>query len=129
MLNEVEIDMEKKEIEVRRQLFEADLKYILFASDFAETKRRRQIELDDFLLYYDREYDILRNNLLDDALHAKFIELKNKVSELNRKINKIETREDLQQIRELVEAECPLIDFSQTLTDKDAYIQLGKRPP
>jgi hypothetical protein len=95
MLNEVEIDMEKKEIEVRRQLFEADLKYILFASDFAETKRRRQIELDDFLLYYDREYDILRNNLLDDALHAKFIELKNKVSELNRKINKIETREDL----------------------------------
>lgn len=122
MLNEVEIDMEKKEVEVRRQLFEADLKYILFASDLTDTKKRRQIELDDFLMYYDREYDILRNTVLDDTLHAKFIELKNKVSELNRKINKIETREDLQQIREQVEAECPLIDFSQTLTDKDAYI-------
>jgi hypothetical protein len=60
--------------------------------------------------------------LVDDDLHAKFLELKNKVSELNRKINKIETKEDLQRVQEEVKNECPLVDFSQTLTDKDAYI-------
>jgi transcriptional accessory protein Tex/SPT6 len=29
-MNEIEIDMEKKEEDVRRQLFEANLKYIVF---------------------------------------------------------------------------------------------------
>ena len=99
MLAEVEIDMEKREVEVRRQLFEADLKYNLFASqEITESKKRRTIELEDFKLYYEREYDVLRNILQNDDLHGKFLELKNKVSELNRKINRIETREDLQKI-------------------------------
>ena len=80
-------------IEVRRQLFEADLKYNLFAED--EPRKRRTLELEDFKQYYEREYDVLRNILQNDELHGKFLELKNKVSELNRKINRIETREDL----------------------------------
>lgn len=29
-MNEIEIDMEKKELDVRRQLFEANLRYIVF---------------------------------------------------------------------------------------------------
>ena len=29
-MNEIEIDMEKKELDVRRQLFEANLRYIMF---------------------------------------------------------------------------------------------------
>jgi len=30
LFSDVEIDMEKKELEVKRQLFEAELRYVLF---------------------------------------------------------------------------------------------------
>ena len=97
-MNEIEIDLEKKEVDVRRQLFEANLKYIVFPPEVQDAKKRRKIDFEDFKIYYEREYDLLRNSLVDDALHGKFVELKNKVSELSRKINKIETREDLQRL-------------------------------
>jgi hypothetical protein len=87
--------MEKKELEVRRQLFEADLKFNLFVPETSEAKRRKKIDYEDFKMYYERDYEALRNVLVDDEMHGKFLELKNKVSELSRKVNRIETREDL----------------------------------
>ena len=132
ILSEMDIDLEKKELDVRRQLFEADLKYVLFAGpaqSLDQGKRgAKRVELEDFKLAYEREYEVLRNYLQDDTLHGRFEELKNKVNEFVRKIKKVQSKEELDALQEEISKECPLIDFSQSLTDKDAYLILGKRP-
>lgn len=118
--------MEKRELEVRRRIFEADIRFNLFAptdlidASGAMIKRRRRIELDEFKLLYVKEYDILNNLLQDDEMHGKFLELKNSVNELVRRVNRVETKEELTKLEAEVVRECPLIDFSQCLTDKDA---------
>lgn len=60
-------------------------------------------------------------------MHGKFLELKNLVNDLIRRTNKVETKEELTNLEAEIAKECPLIDFSQCLTDKDAQILLGKR--
>ena len=97
-------------MDLRRLVFELDLKYILFFTDPTK-KRAKRLELEEFKQSYEREYDLLRNHLLDDDLHGRFTELKDKVNEMCRKVNKIETREDLLKVQEEVAKECPMIDF------------------
>jgi hypothetical protein len=55
------------------------------------------------------------------------LEVKHKVHDYLRKINRLENKDELEQITNDINRECPFIDFSQLLTDKDAEFILGKR--
>ena len=79
--------MEKKELEIRRQLFEIELRYIVFAlhepvpvpENAEQYKRRthqRRLELEQFKLFYEREFEAVKNIIQDETVHAKFLELK-----------------------------------------------------
>lgn len=62
MFYQIELDMEQEELEIRRIIFEAELK--LFFSD--EYRKLKYEEFVDF----DKEYDRLRNTLNNDILQG-----------------------------------------------------------
>ena len=62
LFSELELDLEKKELDLRRLVFELDLKYILFLTDPTK-KRPKRLELEEFKQSYEREYELLRNHL------------------------------------------------------------------
>lgn len=105
LLNESDLDMERAELEVRRDLFEAELKFLLFAQETSAVKSSpedkvkrpyyRRIELDEFRQYYLQEYNSVKDTLKDDFLHAQFLELKNLTNDFVRKMKKVETKEEL----------------------------------
>lgn len=45
-------------------------------------------------------------------MHALFLEMKNKVNDALRAINKVETKQNLQELKEALEKDLPLIDFT-----------------
>ena len=121
--------MEKKELEVRRLVFEAELKHVLFPATetSAAGKKKRKIDIDEFKMTYEKDYEMLRNILQDEQLDVKFTNLRNQVHEYLRKLNKAETKEQLNELEREIAQECPLINYSQVFSDKDAFISLGKR--
>lgn len=88
--------MESEETEVRRSLFEYDLK-LLFNSE-----NKRKLQLEEFK-ELEKEFESLKNHLKDEQLHAKFLETKTEINELVRRINKVESKEDLHQIENEIE--------------------------
>ena len=97
VLGEVEINMENEEIEVRRGMFEMEVGGI-----FAEEQGKKKIQLEEFK-EYEREFDSLKSHIKDDRVHGKFLELKSKVSELTRKINRVASKEDLDKLQAVME--------------------------
>ena len=91
IINEIEIDMEEQENEARRLIFEADLK-IIFHRMESENKKIHYEEFKDL----EKIYDKLRNYVKDENVISKFIQIKNKVSEYYRKINKLENKDSLE---------------------------------
>jgi hypothetical protein len=79
LLASLELDMEKKELEVRRQVFEAELRYILFpvAQENSSGKKRRKIDIDEFKMTYEKDFETLKNILQDEDLDVKFTNLRN----------------------------------------------------
>lgn len=60
LLLEMEIDMERKEIDVKRQIFELEMRHILLAhllSDPPKEHPLRRIELDEFKVIYEKDFD------------------------------------------------------------------------
>ncbi len=49
------------------------------------------------------------------------------MSDYIRRMRKIETKEELHKIEEEIKRECPMVDFSQSLSDINAELLLGKR--
>ena len=76
---------------------------------------------------YEKDYEMLRYLLQDEELEVKFINLKNQVGDFLRKLNKAESKEELNELEKEITQECPLINFSQVFSDKEAFITLGKR--
>jgi len=60
------------------------LKYLLFNS--SHPKKFSRIDLEEFKMCYEKEYEAVKNLMQDDVSHAQFIELKNTVGDYVRKI-------------------------------------------
>ena len=60
-------------------------------------------------------------------MHARFLELKNQINNFAHRINRAQSKEELQLLEQEINKESALIDFTQCIADKDAQILLGKR--
>ena len=45
-----------------------------------------------------------------------------------RRLDRVESKDQLQLVEKEIQQECLYVDFSQVLADKEAFITLGKRP-
>ena len=88
LLVQVEIDMEEKEKEIHRLIFEASLQFILYSLE----NHKRKLNYEDFK-DLDKTYDKLRNHVKNDAIISKYLGLRNKALDNARKINKAESKE------------------------------------
>ena len=64
--SEVEIDMELEEVELRRIIFEIELKLFL-----NKPESERKIEYDEFR-FYEKDFDKMKSYVKDDLVYANF---------------------------------------------------------
>jgi len=71
---------------------------------------------------------LLKPILQDEEMELKFTALKAQVHDFMRRLDRIESKDQLQLVEKEIQQECQYVDFSQVLADKEAFITLGKRP-
>lgn len=80
-------------MEVRRQVFEAELRHLIFSPHLAEGKKRHKIDIDEFRSTYEKDFEMIKSIMQDEEMENKFAELKNQVHEFLRKLNRVQTKE------------------------------------
>ena len=73
LLASLELDFDKKELEVRRLVFETELRYIIFNPS---ALKRRKIDINEFKATYEKDYDTVKVLLQDQELQDMFEALK-----------------------------------------------------
>jgi hypothetical protein len=125
LLSQMEIDLERKELDVRREIFELQMRHILLAHLINKQENSlplKRVDLDEFKNIYERDFDQLESHMKDEVVHALFKELKASVNEALRGLNKVENQVQLKALRTRVEGELPMINFTQVFTDVEASI-------
>lgn len=98
--------MEGEEMEIRRKMFEIGLQLMLNS-----LQQQKKMNIEEFKTY-DKEFERIKNNLKNEVIHAKFADIKSKVTEFMRRINKVENKDQLEELKKHIDSECPYIDFS-----------------
>ena len=105
--------MEKKELEVRRQVFETELRLIIFSPQVAEGgRKRRKIDIYEFKSTYEKDFEMLKSMMQDEEMENKFSALKNQVHEYMRRLDRIDSKDQLQLVEKEIQQECQYVDFS-----------------
>ena len=113
LLAQLELDMEKKELEVRRQVFETELRLIIFSPQVAEGgRKRRKIDIYEFKSTYEKDFEMLKGMMQDEEMENKFSALKNQVHEYMRRLDRIDSKDQLQLVEKEIQQECQYVDFS-----------------
>lgn len=91
--------MELEELDVRRLIFESEVRLILIQY---QSESHKKVDYEEFR-DIDKEYGKIKNHIKDEQLHNQYIAIRNKVNDIVREINKIDNKEDLKKIEEKVE--------------------------
>lgn len=87
--------MESEEQDIKRDLFEQEVRYLLTV----EFKQR--VTLEEFK-DLNKRFEQVKNILKDDTLHAKFLELKHLVNDLKRKIDNVDAKDELENLSQQI---------------------------
>jgi hypothetical protein len=78
--------MEKQELEVRAKLFELECKHMLFSS---------RVELDEFKLYYEKEFEDVKGYLKDEILKEKFLSIMKAVADFLKRLKAVNSKAEI----------------------------------
>ena len=78
--------MEKQELEVRAKLFELECKHMLFSS---------RVELDEFKLYYEKEFEDVKGYLKDEILKEKFLGIMKAVADFLKRLKAVNSKAEI----------------------------------
>ena len=78
--------MEKQELEVRAKLFELECKNMLFS---------HRVELDEFKLYYEKEFEDVKGYLKDENLKEKFLGIMKAVADFLKRLKAVNSKAEI----------------------------------